>query len=137
MEKRMTFKEFEKKVKTRILKRNEKLEHLFNKEKYEEMAAEFTDYSTIATHEGEKILAKESAAYWSSVAELGGTDLSFKLKSFYGWELNLNDPPHPEETDFVIFEVTKFSFMVGSNGGVDPEGEAGSGFRHRVKCIED
>jgi hypothetical protein len=138
MEKRMTFKEFEKKVLTSIKNRNEKLVHLFNKDEYEKMAAEFTLYSKITTHEGEEIPAKDSGEYWRYIGkELGGTDLHFKLKSFYGWELMLSDAPHPEETDFVIFEITKFSFTVGSGGQEDPDGEVGSAQRHKVRCIAD
>jgi hypothetical protein len=137
-EKRLTFEEFEKKVLTEITKRNEKLAHLFNKKEYGKMAEEFTLYSKITTHERKIILAKDSEEYWRYVGEeLKGTDLHFKLKSHYGWELTLSDPPHPEETDFVIFEITKFSFTVGSNGEEDPEGEEGSGRRHKVKCIDE
>lgn len=137
MEKRMTFKEFEKKVLTSIKNRNEKLVHLFNKDEYEKMVAEFTLYSKITTHEGEEIPAKDSAEYWASLGKMRATDLCFKLKSFYGWELDLTTPPHPEETDFVIFEITKFSFTVGSGGQEDPDGEVGSAQRHKVRCIAD
>lgn len=132
MEKRMTFEEFEEKVLTRIKNRNANLESLFEKHEYDMMAAEFTLYAKIKTHKKDVINGKDSAKYWKSLGEeLKATDLRFKLKSFYGWELELNDPPCPEETDFVIFEITKFSFKGGS------EGEEGSAQRHRVKCIED
>ncbi|TET62142.1 MAG: hypothetical protein E3J47_04045 [Candidatus Stahlbacteria bacterium] len=132
MEKRLTLEEFEKKVLTRIENRNAKLESLFVKHEYDMMAAEFTRYATIKTHEKDVVNGQDSAEYWRSLGEeLKATDLRFKLKSFYGWKLMLNDPPCPEETDFVIFEITKFSFKGGS------EGEEGSGYRHRVKCIED
>jgi len=138
MEKKLTFKEFEKKVLTRIEKRNAKLESLFEKGKYVDMAKEFTSYAKIKTHDRGVINAEDSADYWKSLAEgLRATNLHFIMKSHYGWELTLSDPPHPEETDFVIFETTKFSFTVGSNGEEDPEGEEGSAQRHKVKCIED
>lgn len=138
MEKKLTFKEFEKKVLTRIEKRNAKLESLFKKQKYDLMADEFTSYSKITTHNRGVINAKDSAVYWRSLhEELRATNLHFIMKSHYGWELTLSDPPHPEETDFVIFEITKFSFTVESNGKEDPVGEEGSAQRHKVKCIED
>lgn len=137
MEKRMTFKEFEKKVKTRIQKRNVKLVSLFNEKEYGEMADAFSLYSKIVTHEGKEILARESADYWRKVAKLGGTDLHFKLKFFTGWELELRDPLHPEETDFVVFEISKFSFAVGSNGDDNNIGYTESAQRHRVMCEED
>jgi len=136
-EKRLTFKEFEKNVKTRILNRNDELERLFKKQQYEEMAEEFSDYAKITTHTKEVINAKESAEYWASLGKKGATNLKFKMKSFYGWELKLSEKELLEETDFVIFEITKFSFTVGSNGDEDPEGEEGSGHRHKVNCTED
>ncbi|MBA7639982.1 hypothetical protein ES703_47643 [subsurface metagenome] len=136
-EKPMTFEEFEKKVRDHVQQRNKNLEHLFKKQQYEDMAKEFSRYAKITTHNKKVINARESADYWESLGEQKATNLSFKLKSFYGWELALSEERHPEETDFVIFGITKFSFIVGSNGEEDPEGEAGSGHRHKVKCIED
>ena len=137
MEKKLTFKEFEKKVLIEFKNRNEKLAHLFNKEEYEKMAAEFSLYSKITTHDRGVINARESAEYWESLGKQRATNLSFKLKSHYGWELTLSDPPCPEETDFVIFEITRFSFTVGSNGQEEKGGEEGSGRRHKVKCIDE
>ena len=138
MEKKLTFKEFEKKVLTRIEKRNAKLASLFEKQKYDDMAKEFTSYAKIKTHDKGVINAEDSAVYWKSLEEgLRATNLRFIMKSHYGWELLQSDPPHPEETDFVIFEITMFSFTVGSNGQEEKRGEEGSAQRHKVRCIED
>jgi hypothetical protein len=136
-EKPITFKEFEKEVKDHVLKRNKNLEHLFKKQQYEDMAKEFSLYAKITTHDRGVINASESAGYWESLGNMRATNLDFKLKSFYGWELTLSEERHPEETDFVIFEITKLSFTVGSNGEEDPISEVGSGHRHKVKCIRE
>jgi hypothetical protein len=135
--KRMTFKEFEKMVLMSIKNRNEKLVSLFNEKEYAKMTETFSRYSKIVTHEGKEILASKSAHYWESVAKLGGTDLRFKKKFFTGWELKLREPPHPQETDFVIFEISKFSFTVGSNGDNNNIGYTESAQRHRVMCEPD
>ncbi|NIO47906.1 MAG: hypothetical protein GTN73_00490 [Candidatus Aminicenantes bacterium] len=137
MEKRMTFKEFKEMVYTSIQERNENLVSLFKEEKYDKMAEIFSRYSKIVTHEDKEILARESADYWRKVAKLGGTDLHFKLKFFTGWELMLREKPHPEETDFVIFEISMFSFTIGSNGDDTNGGRTESAQRHRVMCEID
>jgi len=137
MKKRMKFEEFEKGVLESINNRNEKLVHLFNKQEYDKMAEIFSCYSKIVTHEDKEILARESADYWRKVAKLGGTDLHFKLKFFTGWELMLREKPHPEETDFVIFEISMFSFRIGSNGDDTNGGRTESAQRHRVMCETD
>ena len=135
--KRMTFKEFEKMVLMSIKNRNEKLVDFFNEKEYDKMAEVFSLYSKIVTHKDKVILARESAHYWREVAKLGGTDLHFKLKIFTGWELVLRDPPHPQETDFVFFEISMFSFTTGSNGNDTNGGRTESAQRHRVMCEPD
>jgi len=132
MEKRMTFEQFKKEVMASIERRNGELITLFEAGNFGEMPKIFTRYSKVVTHIGEVIEAKDSAEYWSKVSEkMKGRSLKFEKPHFYGWELMLNDPPCPEETDFVVFEITKFSFVGASNGAIR------SAQRHRVKCTRD
>jgi len=132
MEKRMTFEQFKKEVMHSIEHRNKDLKTLFEAGEFSEMARKFTRYSRIVTHEGEVIEAGDSAEYWSKVNEvMKDKSLKFEKPHFYGWELKLSDKPHPDETDFVIFEVTEFSFIGGSNGKITTLQ------RHIVRCIRD
>jgi hypothetical protein len=138
MEKKLTFEQFKKEVKHSIEHRNKELVRLFEKQKYDLMAEAFTSYAKIKTHDRGVINAKDSAVYWRSLGkELRATKLHFEMTKFYGWELTQSKPPLPEETDFVIFEITKFSFTIGSNGQEEGEGEEGSAQRHIVRCIRD
>lgn len=132
MEKRMTFEQFKKEVMHSIEHRNKDLKTFFEAGEFSEMAKRFTCYSRIVTHEGEVIEARDSAEYWSKVSEvMKGRSLKFEKPHFYGWELKLSDKPHPEETDFVVFEVTEFSFVGASKGKIFTLQ------RHLVKCISD
>ena len=129
---KLTFGQFKEEVMANIMSRNEKLRTLFAEGEFDEMAKQFTRYSKIMKHDGEVIKARESGSYWREVREKmkkGG--LKFEKPHFYGWELDLAKHPCPEETDFVVVEATKFSF-VGASGGAIATLQ-----RHKVRCIRD
>ena len=104
---KLTFGQFKEEVMASIASRNEQLKALFAEGEFDEMAKKFTRYSKIMTHDGKVIEAKDSGKYWARVREMMKKgSLKFEKPHFNGWELDLGDPPCPEETDFVVFEAT-------------------------------
>ena len=135
MEKRMTIKEFEKKIRELIEIRNAKLVSFFNAGEYDKMPGAFKPKTNLVTHDGNIILGRDSENYWRKVrVNLEGTNLDFKAPHLELMEIDVGPEPNPEEFDFVALESTKFSFDVNSKkykGYIDPV------YRHRVKCIID
>lgn len=134
MEERMTLRDFMGRIQKDIEDRNEQLRSLFRSGRFQEIPEIFEVYTKLVSHKGEVILGKDCENYWREVHELGADDLNFKSKCFEGVELRVSESPKDEEIDFVVFEITEFTFTAREivyNGYIDPV------HRHRVRCTKD
>ena len=129
---RMTFEEFQERVRQNIEERNGLLLLRFNQRRYHRMPEAFALHARIVTHEGEVIIGRDSAKYWRKVGQIG-RNLQFEATPEYleFEELEVSDPPGELEINYVAYEITRFSFEGGSSGKIDAV------HRHRVMCEID
>lgn len=134
MEKRMTLPDFMGVIRKDIEVRNEQLRSFFRSGQFQDIPGIFKVHTKLITHKGEVILGRDCENYWREVSELGAADLNFEPKYFEGVELRVSEKPEGEEIDFVVFEITEFTFTARENvynGYIDPV------YRHRVRCTKD